>query len=100
MVRNIVLALAALNNELSHLSIDDRTFQISIGESKLSLDRNGEIAASVGDASIRMKRDGSIDIVGGNNLRIRAAGAITIHGTSDVTVMSSKELHLKGVQQT
>lgn len=97
MVRHVIMALGALNKELSHLSVSDRAFHLSFGESKLTLDKAGEIVLRAGDASVRLARDGSVDVKG-MNIRVNASGAITIQGASDVTVTSAKELHLSGLR--
>ena len=96
-VRQIILALAALNKEMNYISADDRTLQLGYGRAKMTLDKNGEIILATGDASIIMKLDGSIGIRG-NDISIRASGAVTISGAKDITIKSGKELHLIGTE--
>jgi len=86
-VRGIILALAALNKELGHFSVDDRSIQIGIGSAELLFDKGGDILLTVGEASIRLRKDGMIDIKG-NDIRMR--------GTGDIEIKAAKDLHLKG----
>jgi hypothetical protein len=86
-VRGIILALAALNKELSHISVDDRSIQIGIGSAELLFDKGGDILLTAGDASIRLRKDGTLDIKG-NDIRMR--------GTGEIEIKAAKDLHLKG----
>jgi hypothetical protein len=88
-VRGIILALAALNKELGHISVDDRGIQIGIGSAQLAFDKGGDILLTAGEASIRMRRDGLLDFKG-NDIRIRGAG--------EIEIKAAKELHLKGTK--
>jgi hypothetical protein len=88
-VRVIILALAALNKELGHISVDDRSIQISFGEAQLAFDRGGNILLTAGEASIRMKQDGQIDFKG-TDIRLRGAG--------EIEIKAAKELRLKGTK--
>jgi hypothetical protein len=86
-VRGIIHALAALNKELGHISVDDRSIQIGIGSAELLFDKGGDILLTVGEASIRLRKDGMIDIKG-NDIRMR--------GTGDIEIKAAKDVHLKG----
>lgn len=88
-VRGIILALAALNKELGHLEVDERSVQLSMGDSEIILGKGGELLLSAGDASIRMRKDGSIDIKG-NDMHVRGAG--------NIEVKAGKDLYLKGAK--
>jgi hypothetical protein len=88
-VRGIILALAALNKELSHISVDDRSIQIGIGSAQLAFDKGGDIQLTAGEASIRMKQDGQIDFKG-TDIRLRGAG--------EIEIKAAKELRLKGTK--
>lgn len=56
-------------------------------EQAIEIDDGDEIKISVGDASITMKKDGSITIKGGE---------ITIDGSGHVKVKASRDLTLRG----
>ena len=88
-VRGIIFALAALNKELGHISVDDRSIQIGIGSAELLFDKGGDILLTTGDASIRMRKDGTLDIKG-NDIRMRGSG--------DIEIKAAKELQLKGAK--
>jgi hypothetical protein len=88
-VRGIILALDALNKELSHISVDDRSLQIGIGSAELLFDKGGDVLLTAGDSSIRMRKDGTLDIKG-NNIQIRGAG--------DIEIKAAKDLHFKGTK--
>ena len=49
--------------------------------------KDGEVLLTTGSASIRMKKDGTLEIKG-NDLHVR--------GTGDVEIKAAKDLHLKG----
>ncbi|HVY58445.1 MAG TPA: hypothetical protein VHA77_11395 [Xanthobacteraceae bacterium] len=97
MVRRIINALGSVNKDMSHFTVSDRTFQIEIGETKMVFDRGGEVVVKAGGGSIRLLKDGSIGITA-KDIHISASGAIMIKGSSDVSVMSAKELQLSGVR--
>jgi hypothetical protein len=88
-VRRIILALAALNTELDHISVDDRSLQIGIGSAELLFDKGGDILLTAGDSSIRMRKDGTLEIKG-NDIRMR--------GTGEIEIKAAKELHLQGTK--
>ena len=88
-VRGIILALAALNKELGHISVDDRSLQIGIGSAELLFNKGGEILLTTGHASIRMRNDGTLDIKGDD---------ISMNGQGYIEIKAAKELHLKGTK--
>ena len=88
-VREIILALAALNKELSHISVDDRSLQIGIGSAELLFDKGGDVVLTAGESSIRMRKNGMLDIKG-DNIRVRGMG--------DIEITAAKGLHLKGTK--
>jgi hypothetical protein len=69
-VRGIILALGALNKEMSSLTIDE-----------------GEIRLAVGSAAIHMSKDGSLQI-NGNDIKVR--------GRHNIEINAAHELHLRG----
>lgn len=69
-VRGIILALAALNKQMSDLTGED-----------------GQVLLTTGDAFIRMRKDGTMEIKA-NDLHVRGAG--------DIEIKAAKDLYLKG----
>jgi hypothetical protein len=70
-----LVALRSLNDELNQIF------------SFISTDKDGEIVVQAGEASIRLKKDGAIDIKGKD---------IRVTGSGEINVKASKELNLKG----
>ena len=81
-----MMALKALNDDMNDIFQDDR-IRFNMGESSISIDKNGEIVLVTGASSIRMKKDGTIDIKGKD---------ICINGSGEINVRASKDLTLKG----
>jgi hypothetical protein len=85
-VRGIIQALAALNKEMSGFTVED-----------------GEFLLTMGDAAIRMKKNGNlqikgndIDVRGAGNIQIKAGRDIDLNASKDVEIKAAKELRLKG----
>jgi hypothetical protein len=89
-VRGIILALAALNKEMTAFTIEE-----------------GDFLLTMGDASIRMKKNGNlqikgseIDVRGADNIQIKADRNINLSAGMDAEVKAAHELHLKGAKIT
>jgi hypothetical protein len=85
-VSHTMLALGAINAELNEL-FTDKGAKFAFGDATVSIDKNGEIVLATGGASIRMKKDGTIDIRGKD---------IHIAGSGEINIRASKEMTLKG----
>jgi type VI secretion system secreted protein VgrG len=72
-------------NRTSEIGEEDA---VKVGK-KLTLDAGEEILIKTGDASIQMKKDGTINIQG-KNIELNGSGKIAIQADSDVTVKGSK----------
>jgi hypothetical protein len=60
-------------------------------EDAIAIDERDEIKISVGDASITLKKDGSISIKG-KDITITGEGKVTVKAFSDVTIKGRKIL--------
>lgn len=81
-------ALKAINDEMNEIFLDDR-IRFNLGEASISIDKNGEIVLVTGASSIRMKKDGTIDIKG-KDIRINGSGEINVRAAKDLTLKGSK----------
>jgi type VI secretion system secreted protein VgrG len=73
------------NNRTSEIGEEDA---VKVG-TKLTLDAGEEILIKTGDASISMKKDGSI-LIKGKDIELQGSGKIEIKADSDVTIKGSK----------
>jgi hypothetical protein len=87
-VNHTMLAIGAINNELNEL-FTDKGAKLVFGDALISIDKNGEIVLATGDASIRMKKDGTIDIKG-KDIRVIGSGEINIRASKEMTLKGSK----------
>jgi type VI secretion system secreted protein VgrG len=72
-------------NRTSEIGEEDA---VKVGK-KLTLDAGEEILIKTGDASIQMKKDGTITITG-KDIEINGSGKIEVKADSDVTIKGSK----------
>jgi len=81
-------ALESINDELNQL-FSDKSAKFKFGDAAISIDANGEIVLATGDASIRMKKDGTIDVKG-KDIRVIGSGEINIRASKEMTLKGSK----------
>ena len=79
-------AVLALWNELEAVAA-----QAGSGGKAISINGDDEVGIRAGDASIRMKKDGTIRI-SGKDIAIDASGKVNVKGSSDVVIRGAKIL--------
>lgn len=81
------------SNQATEVS-DDKT--ITVGKT-LKIDVADEITIATGEASITMKKDGTINIAG-KDITLKGSGDITVKSSGDIKVSADKDITMKGTK--